>query len=188
LSVPAGTFGTTARLLPSHRDLIAERTRLPIQRGQPGADKVVIALFMLMFYGLLVFTSLDVFRLHLLGTPRRFVSALGLALFFCGFWIAYLAVRENAFAAIAVKRSDRQTVIDTGIYGVVRHPMYAGSIPLLIGIPLWLQSGAGALAALVPIGTLMVRSILEERFLGRELHGYDAYMRRVRYRVVPGLW
>ena len=66
--------------------------------------------------------------------------------------------------------------------------MYAGAIPLLIGIPLWLQSYAGAVAALVPIGLFVVRILVEERFLAQALDGYEAYTRRVRYRLVPLLW
>jgi len=182
------TIAATVSLLPAHRALIEERLRLPIQQGQPLADKIVLTLFILMFCGLLAFSSLDVFRLHLIGTPGTLVSSLGLALLVAGWWIAYLAVRENAFAAAVVKHPEQQTVVETGIYGVVRHPMYAGAIPLLIGMPLWLGSYAGALAALVPIGTLVLRALLEERFLRRELRGYDAYTQRVRYRLIPFLW
>ena len=205
LLVPAGTFdwwrawvligamgaltlGATSALFRSHKDLIEERIRLPIQRGQPAADKIIIALVVPMFYGLLVFTALDVFRLHLLGAPSAVVSLFGLALFFAGWRIAYLAARENSFASAAVKHTERQAVVDTGVYGIVRHPMYAGAIPLLIGIPLWLQSYAGAVAALVPIGLFVVRILVEERFLAQALDGYEAYTRRVRYRLVPLLW
>jgi protein-S-isoprenylcysteine O-methyltransferase Ste14 len=184
----AGTAYAVASLLPGHRALIEERLRPPIQREQPLTDKIVLTAFLAAFYGWLAFISLDVFRFHLLGTPAPPVSWLGLALLVAGWTVAYLAVRENAFAAIVVKHSPQQRVIDTGVYGVVRHPMYAGSVLLLLGIPLWLQSYAGLLAALVPIAAMGARAVEEERFLRRELGGYDAYAARIRYRLVPFVW
>ena len=101
-----------------------------------------------------------------------------------------LALRENAFAAPVVKyQEDRQhTVIESGVYGVVRHPMYAGAVPLLIGMPLWLESYAVALLASIPIGTFVVRILVEQQFLRRELAGYNAYTERVRYRLIPFVW
>jgi len=182
------TIAAVVSLLPAHRDLIEERLRLPLQKGQPLADKIVLTLFLVSFYGLLVFISLDVFHLHLMGAPGPLGSALGLALVVTGWWIAYLALRENAFAATVVKHPEQQTVVDTGAYGVVRHPLYAGGILILVGMPLWLESSAGALLALVPIGTIVLRALLEERFLRQELTGYEAYTRRVRYRLVPFLF
>lgn len=102
------------------------------------------------------------------------MSSLGLALFVGGWVSVTLALHENAFAAPVVKHQvDRhQTVIDTGPYRLVRHPMYAGFIPLAIGMPLWLGSYAAAALA----------------FLRRELPGYTAYTGRVPYRLIPFLW
>jgi protein-S-isoprenylcysteine O-methyltransferase Ste14 len=113
-----------------------------------------------------------------------------MVLFLGGWWIALLALRENVFAAVVVKLQEEreQKVVDTGVYGVVRHPMYAGGILFTVGIPLCLESYAGTLLALVPIGTLVLRIFLEERFLRRKLRGYEAYMKRVRYRLIPFLW
>jgi protein-S-isoprenylcysteine O-methyltransferase Ste14 len=71
---------------------------------------------------------------------------------------------------------------------VVRHPMYAGAVPLLVGMPLWLESYAAALLASVPIGTLVLRILVEKQFLRRALAGYDTYMERVRYRLIPLFW
>jgi len=71
---------------------------------------------------------------------------------------------------------------------MVRHPIYAGTVLLLIGMPLWLESYAAALLASVPIGTLVLRILVEEQFLRRELKGYDIYTERVRYRLIPFLW
>jgi protein-S-isoprenylcysteine O-methyltransferase Ste14 len=70
----------------------------------------------------------------------------------------------------------------------VRHPMYAGGIPLFTGMPLWLESYAGALLAVVPIAMLILRIGLEERVLREGLEGYEEYTRRVRYRLIPSVW
>ncbi|RJR40603.1 MAG: isoprenylcysteine carboxylmethyltransferase family protein [Deltaproteobacteria bacterium] len=140
--------------------------------------------------GTLVFIPFDVFRFHLLGKPGPFISAAGLVMYVSGFWINYLAMRENPFAAPVVKhlQERRQRVIDTGVYAVVRHPMYAGAVPLFTGCPLWLESYAGALLASAIIPTLMVRIHIEEDLLKRELPGYEAYMNKVRYRLIPFVW
>jgi protein-S-isoprenylcysteine O-methyltransferase Ste14 len=184
----AGTVYAVASLLPGHRDLIEERLRPPFQKAQPRTDKIALTAFMAAFYGWLAFIALDAFHFHLLGAPAPVVSSLGLALLAAGWILAYLAIRENAFAAAVVKHTAQQRVIDTGVYRVVRHPMYAGGILFLLGIPLWLESCAGAVATVVPIAALVVRSLLEERFLRRELPGYEAYTARVRYRLLPLLW
>jgi protein-S-isoprenylcysteine O-methyltransferase Ste14 len=185
-----GAAGAIASLAREHRGILEERMKPPIQKDQPFADKILVLLLLITFLGILVVTSLDVFRFHLMSKPGTLVSSLGLALTMLGWWIAYLALRENAFAALVVKHQEErgQIVIDTGVYAVVRHPMYAGGSLLLIGIPLWLESYAGALIACLTVATLVARISLEERFLRRELPGYDAYASRVRYRLIPFVW
>jgi protein-S-isoprenylcysteine O-methyltransferase Ste14 len=181
---------STVGLFRVNKGVLEERFKPPIQQGQPLADKVAVLLLIAGFVGVMVFIPLDVFRLHLIAKPGTLVSSAGLVLFVAGWWIMTLALRENAFAAPVVKHQQarHQTVIDSGVYSVVRHPMYAGAIPLLVGMPLWLESYAAALLASVPIGTLVLRILVEEQFLRRELKGYDAYTERVRYRLIPFLW
>jgi protein-S-isoprenylcysteine O-methyltransferase Ste14 len=185
-----GAVASTVTLYRVNPGLLEERFKPPLQKGQPLADKIVVVLLLAAFVGLIVFIPLEVFRFQLMAKPPALVSSLGLALFIAGWWIMTLALRENAFAAPVVKHQEerQQVVIDRGVYSVVRHPMYAGAIPLLVGMPLWLESYAGALLASVPIGIIVVRILIEERFLRRELKGYDAYMQRVRYRLIPFLW
>ncbi|MEO7039030.1 MAG: isoprenylcysteine carboxylmethyltransferase family protein [Candidatus Elarobacter sp.] len=182
--------GTVWSVVSLPRDLLEERMKPPVQEGQPVSDRVLLILLLVTFGGVLVVTPLDVFRLHLLPTPDALVSSFGLGLFGLGFWIAYLALRENAFAAPVVKHQEerQQTVIASGVYRVVRHPLYAGGLLLTIGLPLWLESYAGALSTLAPIATIVARIVLEERFLRRALPGYAPYAQRVRYRLIPRLW
>jgi protein-S-isoprenylcysteine O-methyltransferase Ste14 len=187
--VLVGTIATMVSLSDS-KDLLNERFKPPIQQGQPLADKVLVLLLLVALVGLFIFISLDVFHFHLLSKPGVIVSALGLVLVVAGWWLMTLALKENAFAAPVVKHQEerRQTVIDTGVYGIVRHPMYAGAVLWLVGLPLWLESYAAAVFASVPSGILVLRILVEEQFLRRKLNGYDAYMERVRYRLFPFLW
>ncbi|HXX53652.1 MAG TPA: isoprenylcysteine carboxylmethyltransferase family protein [Thermodesulfovibrionales bacterium] len=186
----AGSVISVVSLFPEHKDLLRERLRPPMQKGQPLADKIIMLFFLLFFYGMFAFIPLDVFRFHLMGRPGPPVSSLGMVLFIAGWRIIYLALRENAFAALVVKlqKERGQVVIDSGVYGVVRHPMYAGAIPFILGIPLWLNSYAAAVLALIPVLLLLLRIPKEEAYLGRELRGYEAYTKKVRYRIIPHIW
>jgi protein-S-isoprenylcysteine O-methyltransferase Ste14 len=184
------SVASLASLARGSRGLIEERFRSPVQKGQPLLDKLLVVTLVGGIYALIAFISLDVFRLHLLGGPGPLLSALGLAAFAAGWGIVTLAMRENAFAAPVVKHmAERgQRVVDTGAYGIVRHPMYAGCIPLLVGMCLWLGSYAAALLSLALLALVVLRILVEERFLKRELSGYDAYTRKVRNRLIPFLW
>jgi protein-S-isoprenylcysteine O-methyltransferase Ste14 len=185
-----GGVASLASLLPGHKDLLVERLKPVIQKGQPLGDKIIVVLFVISYVYSFAIISKDVFYWHLLPKPGVIVSSFGLVLFLVGWWIVFLALRENRFAAPVVKHQEdrHHAVVDTGVYSVVRHPMYAGVIPLLVGAALWLESYAGALFALIPIGLLAVRILFEERFLKRKLEGYGAYTQRVRYRLIPFLW
>jgi protein-S-isoprenylcysteine O-methyltransferase Ste14 len=188
--IVVGNVVTMVTVFRSREDLLKERFKPPIQKGQPLSDKIIVLLLLTTFCGLVAFIPVDVFRLHLMRKPAPLVWSVGLVLFVAGWWIISLAFRENAFAAPVVKHQEErhQTVVDTGVYGIVRHPMYACAVLLLVGMPLWLESYAAALLALVPIGTLVLRILIEEQFLRQELEGYDPYTKRVRYRLIPFLW
>jgi protein-S-isoprenylcysteine O-methyltransferase Ste14 len=170
--------------------LLDERLKSPLQKGQPPADKVILILCLAAWGGLIVFIPLDVFRLHLLPTPGLLASLLGLGMVVVGWWVMYLAFRENAFAASVVRhqKERQQVVVSSGVYGFVRHPMYAGGVLGWIGVSMWLGSYTAALLTIVPIGTIALRILVEEQFLRRELQGYDAYSEKVRYRLIPFLW
>jgi protein-S-isoprenylcysteine O-methyltransferase Ste14 len=183
-------FTTMVSAFQDNEELWNERLKPPIQPGQPLADKIITIVFILTFFGLIAVIPLDVFRFHLLGKPNAIVSGIGLLLFVAGWWMIALSFKENTFAAPVVKhQAERhQTVVDTGVYGIVRHPMYAGAVLLMIGMPLWLESYAAALLAIAPIALLAVRILFEEQFLRQELNGYDAYTERVRYKLLPYVW
>jgi protein-S-isoprenylcysteine O-methyltransferase Ste14 len=116
------------------------------------------------------------------------ISSLGLVLACLGYGLMLKAMRDNEFGSPVIKHEREQRVVQSGSYAVVRHPMYAGFIPYLAGSALWLESYAGVLLALLPSGLIVARIFLEESFLRRELPGYEAYMQKVRYRLIPYVW
>jgi protein-S-isoprenylcysteine O-methyltransferase Ste14 len=118
------------------------------------------------------------------------LNILGGALVIAGFWATTLVFRENSFAApvVRIQAERKQRVIDTGPYAFVRHPMYAAALLYLVGMPLLLGSWYGFLLVPVIVAGLAPRAVFEERLLERDLPGYADYMRRVRYRLIPGLW
>jgi protein-S-isoprenylcysteine O-methyltransferase Ste14 len=104
-------------------------------------------------------------------------------------WLAiYTVFRENSFTSATIELAPDQRVVSTGPYALVRHPMYAGALPMLLGIPIALGSWWGVLAVLVIMPALIWRIFDEEQFLGAHLAGYTAYMQKVRYRLIPHLW
>ena len=116
------------------------------------------------------------------------VVFMGNGLVALGFLIVALVFRANSFAAAIIEVAPGQTVVATGPYAVVRHPMYAGAVLMFAGIPLALGSLWGLVGVAAMAATLVIRLLDEERYLARHLPGYDEYRRRVRYRLVPGAW
>lgn len=182
---------SAVQLWRTQRGLMERRSGVPLpQKGQPAADRILLPLSMATFAGLVAFTSLDVWHLHLLPRPPLVVRCAGLLLFTAGWWLAHLALRENAFALTVVRHQEERDhrVVDTGPYAVVRHPMYTGLLILMVGLGLWLGSLAGALATALPASVLAARILVEERVLRDGMPAYSLYAQRVRARLLPGLW
>jgi len=165
-----------------------------IQRGavkdQPRADKIASFWIAIINLAWFVFVAVDVNRLHLLRFPPFWVSVLGAAVGLAGYGVMITAVWQNSFAApIVGDQADRdQVVVDSGLYGLVRHPLYLGYLLFLLGLALWLGSTAGAivLAALLP--PVVARIRIEEKTLNENLPGYLEYTARVPYRLLPPVW
>jgi protein-S-isoprenylcysteine O-methyltransferase Ste14 len=171
--------------------LLQERAKLPIHGDQPWTDKLLLlAVGTTGFVGLPLIAGFDVFRWKVLPRPAPIIANLGLVLFTLGWGVKALALQANAFATtvLRLQRERKHAVVDTGVYRIVRHPFYAGTPLVLVGLGLWLDSYAAALFAVVPIAFVVTRLILEERFLRRELPGYSEYAVRVPHRLIPGIW
>jgi protein-S-isoprenylcysteine O-methyltransferase Ste14 len=157
----------------------------PFAEGEQN-QKIIMSITSLGFVALLVVPGVD-HRFgwsHMPGT----IAVLGDLLLLAG-WFGILGVfRANTYAAATIQVASGQRVISTGPYAIVRHPMYATAVLMLLGIPLALGSWWGVLVLIALLPALAWRLIDEERVLLRDLDGYDKYRRRVRYRLVPYLW
>ena len=169
------------------RELLESWLRMGPTAEKTSAQKVITAVGFVVFVAALVIIVLD----HRLGwSPRvpAYLSILGDALAVLGILIYFLVVRENRYAASTIEVVEGQTVISTGPYAIVRHPMYAGAILVFLGTPLALGSWWGLLFTPLFIGWFAWRLLDEERFLRANLRGYDEYMRMARYRLAPYVW
>jgi protein-S-isoprenylcysteine O-methyltransferase Ste14 len=169
--------------------LLKERMGGPFQKGQAFWDKVFMAFIIVVWFAWLVLMALDAKRWNLSHMPKALNYA-GAVLIPIGFFIVCLTFRENSFAAPVIKiQKDRgQRVISTGPYRIVRHPMYAGGLLYMIGMPFLLGSWLGVLVLPMILGALSVRIFIEEAALRKGLPGYGDYAARVRYRLIPGVW
>jgi len=116
------------------------------------------------------------------------VSLAGAAMIAIGFLIVFLTFRENTFTSGTIEIAEGQRVIASGPYAIVRHPMYAGALVMVAGIPLALGSWFGLIAATLLVPVLVWRLMREEAFLATHLAGYSDYRDRVGYRLLPMLW
>jgi len=116
------------------------------------------------------------------------VSLAGDGMIAVGFWIVFITFRANTFTAGTIEIAEGQHLIDTGPYAVVRHPMYAGALILIAGIPLGLGSWWGLIPAALLVPVMVWRLVREEAFLIANLAGYADYRGRVRSRLAPGIW
>jgi protein-S-isoprenylcysteine O-methyltransferase Ste14 len=105
-----------------------------------------------------------------------------------GLGMAMVVVHQNNYAAATITVEADQPVISTGLYGLVRHPMYVGALIMMVGMPLALDSYWGLVTVLPGVAVLALRIVDEEKMLRHDLAGYDAYTQKVHYRLVPGVW
>jgi len=157
----------------------------PMAEKQP-RQKLIMLVASLAFIALLVVPALD-HRMQWSQVPLS-VAVLGDVLTAAGFFIVFIAFRENSFASATIEVAGHQRVVSTGPYAIVRHPMYVGGILLVLGTPLALGSYWGLLAITVMMPFLLWRLFDEERFLGNNLPGYRDYCQRVRRRLIPGVF
>jgi len=183
------TVALTQWLLRHNPGLLKERMTGIGKPNQPAWDRVFFVVVQVFFLAWLVLMPLDAVRFHWSQMPG-WLQVIGSVLLLCSFYLFFLTYRENPYLSPAVRiQTERgQTVISTGPYRYVRHPMYAGVIPFVIGTTFLLGSWYGLLLAPILIAGIAFRAVREERVLQAELPGYDAYMERVKYRFIPYIW
>lgn len=169
--------------------LLAARLAPPVHRDQKPWDRLFMVLFIPAFLGWMVLIGLDARRFGGSHIPV-WLEATGAAGILLCMAVTWQTFAVNSFAAPQVRlHTDRaHRAVCEGPYRFVRHPMYSGALLFLFGMPLMLGSWWGIFAALFLAAGLAARAVGEERFLQRELAGYDVYMRQVRYRLIPGIW
>ena len=203
LFVPAGTFNywqawvflvvialwawiPSISLLRTNPDSLQRRMRGgPTAEGRT-AQKVVIAGLYLSLAAMVVVSVLD----HRFGwspVPTA-VCLVGDVLVAVGLGVVALVIVQNSYAAATVQVESGQTVVSTGLYGLVRHPMYTGNVIMMVGIPLALGSYWGLVFVVPGLIVLASRIRDEEKLLQQDLAGYREYSQKVRYRLVPGTW
>ena len=155
-------------------------------KEKQATQKGVLVLSGLMFIAGFVVAGLD-YRFGWSGMPRPVVIAASV-LFLLAYVLYAEVMRENAYLSRTIKVEEGQKVVDTGLYGIVRHPMYMATILLFLMIPLVL----GSWYALIPFAfypaIIIVRLKDEEELLTRELPGYAEYKEKVKYRILPFIW
>jgi protein-S-isoprenylcysteine O-methyltransferase Ste14 len=157
----------------------------PIAETRP-AQKVATVGIVAMVVAVCIVSALD----HRFGwsqVPLPMV-VVGDMLVAFGLGMAIMVVNQNEYAAATITVESQQTVISTGLYGVVRHPMYAFATLMIVGMPLSLDSYWGLVTVVPAFAVLGYRILDEEKALRAELAGYDEYTQKVRYRLVPGIW
>lgn len=203
LFVPAGSVNywqawaflavfSAASLVPTlylgrkYPDAIERRTHAGPQAESRPVQKVVMAGTFTVFAAMLVVPALD----HRFGWSQvpAWLSIAGDVMVAVGLGLAMWVIVQNQYASANITIEDGQPLVSTGLYGIVRHPMYFGNVILMIGIALALGS-YWTLLLVIP-GTLLmvVRIFDEEKLLTEELDGYRQYAERVRYRLVPLVW
>jgi protein-S-isoprenylcysteine O-methyltransferase Ste14 len=181
------TVPSIAYLWRVNPDIFAARSK--IHEGTKGWDLVMVSLLVLFFVAIFPLAALDAVRFRWSEAPVWLV-ALGYALTAVGYLGSIWVYATNKFAEPTVRiQQDRgQTVVSTGPYAIVRHPLYMWSLLLFPGFPLALGSYWALVPAAAAAVLLVVRTALEDRTLHDELEGYREYAGRVRYRLVPGVW
>src|SRR5258708_1791020 len=182
------TVVNTGLLFKSDPGLLQERLSLS-QPNLKTSDKVLTSVNGLLGIAWFILMPLDAVRFHWSHVPL-FLQIVG-ALVLVGFMpLAILTFRENSFLSgmVRVQEERGQTVISTGPYHYIRHPLYASALLFFLGTPLLLGSMYCFLFVPIVIAGFVGRTLLEERVLREELPGYDAYMAKVKYRFVPYVW
>lgn len=167
-------------------ELLERRKKVGPTAETSPVQKAVMSIGLLGILTMLVVSVLD----HRFGwsSVPPLLSIVGDVLVALGLFMNVLVFKENSFGGSTVETFEAQKVISTGPYAIVRHPMYAGVLVMMIGIPLALGSLWGLLVLAIISPGLIWRIVDEEKLLKKDLPGYSQYMQKVRYRLVPYLW
>jgi protein-S-isoprenylcysteine O-methyltransferase Ste14 len=157
----------------------------PLAETRP-LERIVISVLFICFPAMLIISAFD-YRLGWSSVPTS-VSVIGDVLVAVGMGVAMLVVIQNGYAAANITVEADQPLVSTGLYGLVRHPMYTGSVIMMVGAPLALGSYWALILVVPALFVLALRIRDEEDLLSHQLSGYREYTQQVRYRLVPYVW
>ena len=166
--------------------LLARRMRAGPRAEKETSQKIIQTVASVAFVASVTIPAVD----HRFGWSIMppYVAIAGDVIVAFGFLVIFLVFRENSFASATIQVDAGQSVVTTGPYRLVRHPMYSGALVMFVGIPLALGSWWG-LFILIPLALVLVWRLLdEEKLLIRSLPGYADYRAQVKYRLVPRIW
>jgi protein-S-isoprenylcysteine O-methyltransferase Ste14 len=203
LFVPAGTFhfwqgwlygfvfvaATTVigiYFLKHDPKLVERRMKVGPTAEQRPVQKIIMAITLAGFILLIVLPGLD-HRWHWSAVPAWLVLAANVLLVL-SFAIFFVVLKQNSYAASTIRVEADQPVVSTGLYAIVRHPLYSGALLLLLVTPVALGSYWGLLVAFATVPVLLWRLLDEERFLKQNLPGYAEYCRATSFRLIPFIW
>jgi protein-S-isoprenylcysteine O-methyltransferase Ste14 len=166
--------------------LLARRLRVGPTAERETTQKIIITLAFGGMLALVMVSALD--RRWGWSSVPPAVSILGNVLVALGFLVTFFVFRANSYGASTIEVVSDQTLVSSGPYALVRHPMYAGVLMMMIGVAPALGSWWGLVLLVLLVPVLIWRLLDEERLLRRDLRGYADYLRRVRYRLVPYVW
>ena len=149
-------------------------------------QKIVILLSGIMFLAAFVVAGLN-FRFSWIVLPM-WVSYVSAAVFLAAYALYAEVLRENEYLSRTIEVQEDQKVVDTGLYGVVRHPMYMSTLLLFLAMPMVLGSVISLAIMLAYIPIIVMRIKNEEKVLAKGLPGYEEYMKKVKYRIIPFIW
>ena len=148
--------------------------------------RLLLAALLRLFLAAFVLAGFN-WRFGWIPLPKA-VSYIAAVVFLLAYALYAQVLRENEYLSRTIEVQENQRVIDTGLYGVVRHPMYMSTVFLFLSMPLVLGSLISFIIMLIYIPVIQRRMKNEEEVLKRELKGYDEYMEKVKYRVIPFIW
>lgn len=185
----AGSIWIIIWLFKHNPGLLNERLTGVGKADQKPWDKVMLGILIPLYIIWTIIMPLDAVRFGWSHVPL-WLKVVGGGLVVVSYYLFFLVYRENSFLspAIRIQHERNQTVVTTGPYRIVRHPMYASFVVQFIGVSLLLGSWLGLVFGLLFTLVASRRAILEERTLRDELPGYADYMEKVHYRLIPGIW
>lgn len=176
----------TAYFLKHDRELIERRLK-----GGPGGEKeksqkIIQTITAVIFISLTLFPGFD--HRFLWSQVPPYISVAADVLVALGFYIIFLVFKENSFTSAIIETDKNQKVISTGPYKIIRHPMYGGAFILFLAAPVAMGSSWGVLFSLLLTIMMAVRLLDEEKFLKKNLKGYEEYCRKTPFHLIPFIW